>query len=195
VLLGVVCGSLVTGARVMTRDAGPLAALTAEGATVTVDAVLRDDPRAVRGSPGRPPTWLVAVQLSEVRGAGPQNRITLSVRALILGGDASWQGLLPGQRITAEGRLLTPRGGDLSAAVLSVTAAPVRHGDPGWAQTAAGVLRAGLQRACAGLPREAGGLLPGLVVGDVSRLDPAVDDDFRATGMTHLTAVSGANVG
>ena len=32
------------------------------------------------------------------------------------------------------------------------------------------------------------------MVGDTSRLDPAVEEDFRATGMTHLTAVSGANV-
>jgi competence protein ComEC len=55
-------------------------------------------------------------------------------------------------------------------------------------------LRAGLQRACEPLPDDAGGLLPGLVVGDTSRLDPALSDDFRTTGMTHLNAVSGANV-
>src|SRR5207244_5359040 len=30
--------------------------------------------------------------------------------------------------------------------------------------------------------------------GDTSRLDPAVAEEFRATGMTHLLAVSGANV-
>jgi competence protein ComEC len=51
-----------------------------------------------------------------------------------------------------------------------------------------------LQRACEPLPDDAGGLLPGLVVGDVSRLDPGLADDFRTTGMTHLNAVSGANV-
>jgi competence protein ComEC len=32
------------------------------------------------------------------------------------------------------------------------------------------------------------------VVGDTSRLDPALEEDFRTTGMTHLNAVSGANV-
>src|SRR5690606_21399194 len=43
-------------------------------------------------------------------------------------------------------------------------------------------------------PDDPGGLLPGLVVGDTSALPSHVEDDFRATGMTHLTAVSGSNV-
>jgi competence protein ComEC len=92
------------------------------------------------------------------------------------------------------GRLQPSRGGDLRAAVVSVKDPPALIGRPPWAQRAAGALRAGLQRACAPLPDDSGGLLPGLVVGDVSRLDPALDADFRTTGMTHLTAVSGSNV-
>ncbi len=72
--------------------------------------------------------------------------------------------------------------------------APVRLGAPSALQRAAGRLRAGLQQACAPLPDEPGGLLPGLVVGDTSRLPDAVEEDFRATGMTHLNAVSGSNV-
>jgi competence protein ComEC len=42
-------------------------------------------------------------------------------------------------------------------------------------------------------PREAG-LLLGLALGDDSRLDPAVERDFRATGLSHLLVVSGENV-
>jgi competence protein ComEC len=118
----------------------------------------------------------------------------MSARGLVLGSDPGWRGLLPGQRVRAEGTLLPPRRGDLRAAVISARKAPELVGRPPWAQRAAGVLRAGLQRACAPLPHDAGGLLPGLVVGDTSRLDPALSDDFRTTGMTHLNAVSGANV-
>jgi competence protein ComEC len=44
------------------------------------------------------------------------------------------------------------------------------------------------------LPEREAGLLMGLVIGDTSRLDPTVEEDFRATGLTHLTAVSGQNV-
>ena len=92
------------------------------------------------------------------------------------------------------GRISPARGGDLRAAVLSVPRAPQLHGQPSWAQRAAGDLRAGLRAACAPLPPEPGGLLPGLVVGDTSRMEPAVSEDFRTTGMTHLLAVSGSNV-
>ena len=70
---------------------------------------------------------------------------------------------------------------------------PAAVGEPPSLQLAAGGLRDGLRRACEPLPPEPGGLLPGLVVGDTSRLDPALAEDFRATGLTHLTAVSGAN--
>ena len=61
-------------------------------------------------------------------------------------------------------------------------------------QRAAGTLRAGLRRAVARLPSGPRGLLPGLVVGDTSRMPPVLVDDFRTAGLTHLVAVSGANV-
>lgn len=192
-LLGAGCGAVATAARVGVREAGPLRALVAAGATVQVDLVVRDDPRALDTSAGQPPTYLVAVDLTAVRPAdGPALR--LDARALVLGSNPGWRELLPGQRVSATGRLLAPRGGDLRAAVLAARDEPIRHGRSSWAQRAAGVLRAGLQQACEPLPDDAGGLLPGLVVGDTSRLDPGLEEDFRTTGMTHLNAVSGANV-
>ena len=192
-LLGAGCGAGMTGARVTIRESGPLGALMRAGDPVRVEAVVRDDPRAIHGSPGLPPTYLVAVDLREI-GAEDAPPLRLSARALVLGSDPGWRGLLPGQRLTTRGKLLPPRGGDLRAAVVSSKEAPALIGQPPWAQRAAGVLRAGLQRACEPLPDDVGGLLPGLVVGDTSRLDPALSDDFRTTGMTHLMAVSGANV-
>lgn len=44
------------------------------------------------------------------------------------------------------------------------------------------------------LPGREAGLLLGLVIGDTSRMDPEVQEDFRATGLGHLVAVSGSNV-
>jgi competence protein ComEC len=185
-------------ARVATRDAEPIAALVREHTRVDAELVVRDDPRPVRSLAGRPQTYLVAAHLRGLRrtdGVRSTDRaIAVRARVLVLASDPQWRDLLPGQRLTATGRLLPAGRGDLSAAMLSATGPPVRHGQPSWAQRAAGALRAGLQRACAPLPDDPGGLLPGLVVGDTSRLEPAVDDDFRATGMTHLVAVSGANV-
>ncbi|MEU8242177.1 ComEC/Rec2 family competence protein [Actinoplanes missouriensis] len=192
VALGVGCGAVATAARLSVREAPALAALVRSGEPVEAELVVRDDPRLLPGGAG-PPTYLVAVEIRTVKGseAAP---IRLAARALVLGADPGWRGLLPGQRVSAAGRLLPPRPGDLRAAVLSARKPPLLHGRPSWAQRAAGVLRAGLQRACEPLPDDSGGLLPGLVVGDTTRLDPALEEDFRATGMTHLTAVSGTNV-
>ncbi len=188
-----VCGASVTAARVAVRDATPVRALVEERATVTVDLVVRDDPRLVRSGSGRPATFLVAAESTRITGLDG-DRVEARVRMLVLATDPAWRALLPGQRLTAEGRLAAPRGGDLTAAVLWSTRAPVPHGSPPGLQRAAGTLRAGLQEACEPLPDERGGLLPGLVVGDTSQLPDSVREDFLDTGMTHLTAVSGSNV-
>lgn len=44
------------------------------------------------------------------------------------------------------------------------------------------------------MPARQAALLLGLSIGDTSRMDPEVEEDFRATGLTHLLAVSGSNV-
>ncbi len=191
VLLGGGLGAAVTAARVAERDADPLRDLADRRATVRVQLVVGDDPRAINGLPGRPSTYLVPARLRLLW--TDDVRVRAGARVLVLAGHAGWRGLLPGQLVEASGRLQPSRGGDLRAAVLSSNDAPLALGRPSAAQRAAGRLRAGLQVACEPLPDGAGGLLPGLVVGDTSRLDPAVEADFRTTGLTHLTAVSGAN--
>jgi competence protein ComEC len=45
-----------------------------------------------------------------------------------------------------------------------------------------------------GLPPDRRALVPALVDGDDTGLDPALADDFRTTGLTHLLAVSGTNL-
>ncbi len=194
VLLGVVCGTAATGARLAARDAAPIADLVREQARVTAEVKVGEDPRLLPGVTGGPPTYLIRAELTRVDAGGGMRPLRLSVRVLVLANDASWAGLLPGQRVETRARVNKARGGDLTAAVLAASGQPRLIGAPPWPQRAAGSLRDGLQRACAPLPDAPGGLLPGLVVGDVSRLDQGVADDFRATGMTHLTAVSGSNV-
>ncbi|WP_203903255.1 ComEC/Rec2 family competence protein [Virgisporangium aliadipatigenens] len=192
VLLGACLGAAVTAARLAERDSGALRGPVHARATVDVELVISDDPHAARAVAGRQPTYVVAARLRSFRAAaGPPVRA--AARVLVLGSDPGWRGLLPGQVVRATGRLSPSRGGDLRAGVLSVSAAPEPVGGPPWYQRAAGRLRTGLQKACAPLPAEPGGLLPGLVIGDTSRLDPGLEDDFVATGLTHLTAVSGSN--
>lgn len=56
-------------------------------------------------------------------------------------------------------------------------------------------LRASLRRAASAiLPREQAALLLGILMGDTSQMDPDERAAFQAAGLSHLTAVSGANV-
>jgi competence protein ComEC len=61
-----------------------------------------------------------------------------------------------------------------------------------WAGWSASV-RAGLRASTAHLPGDGGALLPGLAIGDTSLVSPALEAAMLQAGLTHLTAVSGAN--
>jgi competence protein ComEC len=59
----------------------------------------------------------------------------------------------------------------------------------------ANAVRDGFRRGAeAALPDRDAGLIRGLAIGDTEGMDPEVEEDFRATGLTHLLAVSGSNV-
>jgi competence protein ComEC len=112
---------------------------------------------------------------------------------LVIAHGPGWRGLLPGQRIRVSARLSPPRRGDDLAAVVLATGPPVPVGRPPWWQRLAGAVRARLRDACRDLPADERGLVPGLVVGDVSAMPASLTDAFRVSGLTHLNAVSGEN--
>lgn len=108
-----------------------------------------------------------------------------------------WLGLLPSTRLRVTAGLApTMVDGDRVAAVLRVrdSAEPEVVGEPSAAQRLAGRLRAGLREATDGLPSDARALLPGLVVGDTSRITPELDEAFKETDLAHTLAVSGSNL-
>ena len=183
----------VTGAHGLTRSTGPVAALAERQAAVVVEAVLTGDPRrAATPAAGGRELFVANVRVELLRSGGREHRLRAPV--VVLSTADGWLGLLPSQRVRLEGRLRAPERGDDVAAVLSGRGSPQVLSGPSAVQRAAGHLRAGLRRAVEPLPDAEAGLLPGLVVGDTSRLDPALEADFQTVGLTHLTAVSGTNV-
>lgn len=122
------------------------------------------------------------------------NQRVTNAAAELRGAAQSWLGLLPGQRVVAVVKVRAPP--NRSLLVASVTAStPKLVGEPPAYQRVAGSIRQRLQLvATRGLEPEAAGLLPGLVLGDESGLDEDLRDDFRAAGLSHLTAVSGHTV-
>lgn len=183
--------ALATGIRVGAVERSPVTALAEGRATATVEVVVTGDPRPLRVSAG-PPRVLVETRVERVTAVG--RTWSLSGALLVIAPADGWSGLLPSQRVRAAGRLGPPSRDDLTLAVLSARAGPLSVAPPSTAHTAAGRIRAGLRDAAAVLPEGPRGLLPGLVVGDVSGMDPGLSDDFKAAGLSHLTAVSGTNV-
>jgi len=189
---GVVVGGLATRA----GDRGPFADLVRRGSAVTAHVVVSDDPRrvAATGTPaaGRARATYVTPARMERVTAG-KTTMRLRVAVVLIGSGRAWQAMLPSQRLVVTGRLAAPRADPGTAAVVLVSGEPRPRGRPSVIQRAAGRLRTGLRDAAAGLPAPRQGLLPAIVVGDVSGLDDDLKSDFRQAGMTHLTAVSGGN--
>ena len=196
VLLCLVACTTVAGLRVAGLTLGPVDEWADDGAVVSARMVVTADPQrltaATRG-PQRGRVLLgVRVRIEQVTGRGSSVRVRSP--GLVLATHPRWADLLPGQRVSANGRLGPARRGQAVAAVLTVRGEPRLVGRPPAVQRAAGSLRAGLRTAVAGLPSDERGLVPGLVVGDTSRMPAQLVEDFRTAGLTHLTAVSGANL-
>jgi competence protein ComEC len=183
--------ALATSARVGAADSSPLTDLAQDRASVSVELVVTDDPRSLRS--GGPGGHRVSVAARAERVTASGRSWTLGDRLLVLAPADTWRGLQPSQRLRADGRLTPPLRDDLTVGVLSVRGAPKDVGRPSSVQRAAGHIRSGLRDAARVLPPGPRGLLPGLVLGDTSGLDPGLADDFRTAGLTHLVAVSGTN--
>jgi len=170
----------------------PLTVLAGHGTAVTVELTVADDPTvlAAKGPAGAP---RVAVRTSAdaVLLAGRPTAVDGAV--LVLADAAPWRDVLPGQRVRVDGRLQPSLDGGYLSVTLFARAPPQRLGSPPWWQQAAGGVRSALRRAVAGLPDQERGLLPGLVDGDTTNLDPVLANRFRLAGLTHLVAVSGTN--
>ena len=178
--------------RVWAARASPLTRLADDHAAVTLDLVTTGDPRALaaRGVAGAP---RVAVPTDARRLQGAATGAAVSGQVVVLAPAYGWRDVLPGQPVRVSGTLLPSLDGVWQGVTLFADKPPTMLGTPPWWQRAAGAVRAGLRDAAAVLPVSERGLLPGLVDGDTSGLDPVLLDRFRVAGLTHLVAVSGTN--
>lgn len=175
----------------------PVRAAAAAGSAATVRVVLDGDPQPVRSDAfgARPAAVSQVVIAARLQSAEVgDERWTVGGKVLLIAEPAGWSELSPGQPVRAEGLLAPAIRADLTVAVLRVRGPPQEPSAAPWWQRSAGTLRHGLREAAGVLPEPAAALLPGLAIGDTGGLTATVEDDFRAAGLTHLTAVSGTNV-
>lgn len=147
----------------------------------SVVMTVRDDPRMLTGSGSR--VW-VPVRIGGIVGG---------VDAVVFAPERGWTAVMPGEQVRAD-VAVRPPGRGFTVATLSARGEPKQVRGPPWYQRIATHMRSEFREVAAiALPSPESGLLPGLVLGDVSAQDPQLVKDFRTTSMTHLTAVSGSN--
>ena len=163
----------------------PLSDEGAQGSKATVTVRISDDPKIV----ARTNRIVVAVSVVSVRGSAVPK-----AGATVLAPVDGWLELIPGQQVSAVFKLSEPRRPDLTVATLTTSSAPkVVRGPPAYQRWAVAVRAQFRQVSSQALGEPESGLLPGLVLGDTSALSDDLKDNFRTCGLTHLTAVSGAN--
>jgi competence protein ComEC len=177
---------------VQLRATGTVHALAEQGASVTLSARVASDPRVLPATGvRRTPLVVVRLQVHHITGRGQGSTVNTPILAFA---DPAWATVRWGEEVEVRGRLAPAQRGDDVEATLTGKGSPTQRAPPAPVLRAAGELRSGLQAAVKGTPKDGSQLLPGLVVGDTSRLDPQLVESMRASGLTHLTAVSGSNV-
>ena len=193
-LLAVVAVAVVVAADAHAARSELLAAAARTGERLTVDVRVLGAPRALPSAWGGPVRHSVDVRVERVETGAPDapraERVALP--ASLVG--TRWADVVVGERdrasVTVVARGLDGRRAryDLRGATSPRGLAPapaLRRGAHG--------LRAGLRSAVVGLPPDAAGLVPGIAVGDTGAVPQDLLDAMRTTGLTHLTAVSGAH--
>ncbi|WP_405751991.1 ComEC/Rec2 family competence protein [Streptomyces sp. NBC_00012] len=203
-LLCAAAGAAAAGLHSADVRQGPVHVLAQRFARVEAEVTVTSDARRttprVRGDHSTPAALLVDAEITRL--TGPDGAVTrLSTPVLLIvspgGSTGQWQQLLPSTHLRVGGRLSPPlHGGERNAAALRPEGKgpPRVIGPPSALQRTAGALRGGLRQATARLDPDAKALLPGLVVGDTSRITPELHEAFKAADLTHLMAVSGANL-
>ncbi|MGX1474641.1 UNVERIFIED_CONTAM: competence protein ComEC [Streptomyces canus] len=223
VLLCVAAAAVSAGLHGADLRRGPVPALARQYATVTAEVEVTSDPRLTRpritGDHAAPTAVVIGADVRRVETADGRAVVTRAPVLLIVDARAGagsgaqgarsapsavegparspWLGLLPSTRVRVTARAAPAlAGGDRVAAVLRVRdrGGPEVVGEASGTQRFAGRLRAGLREATDGLPADARALLPGLVVGDTSRITPDLDEAFKETDLAHTLAVSGSNL-
>jgi competence protein ComEC len=174
---------------------GPVALLAAHQAVVSADLEIRADPHRVAGKGVTPGAAVMKTTSIRVDGRGRAWLVRAPILLVASGPQLEqWLEVPVGTRVAVAGRLQSPDRASDVAAVLRVRGSPVIVQPPSAGLRLVERVRAGLRQSVADRRPEPRALVPALVLGDTAGLDAELTEDFKITGLTHLTAVSGANL-
>lgn len=176
------------------RHAGAVSDYAQQKVGVTAQVRVTEEARLFDGQ-GRPALARAPARLEWFDARGQTFRQSVPVVLTARGDEVAYaRDLRVGGRYLMRGVLSPPDEGDAESAVLSLSQEPRLLGEPGPLHRVAAAARQGIRDATAGLAPEQAALVPSLVVGDTSRITEQMEHDFKVTALTHLMAVSGANL-
>ena len=189
-----VCVGLVAAALALTAVAAreparaPQSLVVAAEDGSAVEFVVRVDraPRALASGFGGRPQWTLRGTVVAGSGAGAP----VTVRAELTESEA--RRLPIGSTAAGRARVSPNDPGDITRFTLRAHGLQRVAGPPAWSAWT-GNVRDTFAAAAATTPGDGGALLPGLAIGDDSSVEPSLTDAMKASSLTHLTAVSGAN--
>lgn len=159
--------------------------------SVTVRGVAASDLQPSRarviGSRLAPARYSLLIRAESVEGA---NSIRLRVPVRVIASESV--SLAPGSEVLVRGRLIETKERDVAALLIASGQIEIIGGlDP--FRSGLERVRAQLRERAAAIGGDSGSLLPGLAIGDTSLQSAKFADLMRSAGLSHLTAVSGAN--
>lgn len=179
------------GAAVVSRASGPAGKAVSSGASITGELVAGTDARPASADRfSGEPRYLLEAQLRSFTHAGEHHPARLPV--LVIGGEA-YADIHLGDTFTTAGTLGASKPGERTAAVLRAARTPDVQPAEGLPALATDLRTGFAGRAQVLGASDAANLLPGMVLGDRSTAPPDLTKAMQDTGLTHLTAVSGAN--
>ncbi|HKU12640.1 MAG TPA: ComEC/Rec2 family competence protein [Sinomonas sp.] len=184
-----IAGFLASAARLSADTAGPAGKLLSNGGAAMASLEILSEPRrqAVTARFANEPRYITDARLRAATWEG--QRFTASARVILAGGD-HLRGVAAGTRIEIPVQVAASGPG---TAFVTARGSPRAVDPPGGGAEWRAAVREMLRTNAEWLPANAAGLVPALAVGDRSRLDPELEGSLRVAGLTHLTAVSGAN--
>ena len=186
-LIAIVLGATIMSIRIAALDSSAINQF--QGAVTTVELQVTTDPNRVVpkvfGSSFAPITYSFMGQALRV-----DDRYSMRIPVRVIVSNKSVESLLPGQKIRVQAKVLESKEGRVAALLIVKQRVEILTQPSRWASGLAHI-RLGLRSATGG--EDAGALIPGMVIGDISKQSVEFKNQMRRSGLTHLVAVSGAN--
>lgn len=175
-------------------SSSPLAQAVAQGGDLVLTLEVGTAPHKIAAGYG-PDRFVFDARVVQATAKG--RSMTGKVNVQVIAGP-EWKGLQPGDRATTAGAVQAGGSGASGAGVLRPSTVPqnLAPATGGSSRAVAAVRKSwttSVNDVWGGRSDDVAGLLPGMVMGQRDGLDPELEAAMKTVGLTHLTAVSGAN--